>query len=81
LAVVAALVALGAAPAGAQVQPYQANDGRGFRNILPPGQNGLINAPQLATFVAAGAQPPNSDNQLRMGSCPELETRSASLVV
>jgi len=65
-AVVAALAALGAAPAGAQVQPYQANDGRGFRNILPPGQNGLINVPQLGAFAAAGTRPPNSDNQLRM---------------
>ncbi len=53
-------------PGGRQVPGYQADDGRGFRNILPPGQNGLINAPQLGAFVASGARPPHSDDQLRM---------------
>ncbi len=61
-----ALAALAAAPAYAQVQPYQSNDARGFRNVLPSGQNGTFNAIQLGQFVATGARPPHSDDQLRM---------------
>ena len=53
-------------PGGQQVPGYQADDGRGFRNVLPPGENGLINAPQLAAFAAAGQRPPHSDDQLAM---------------
>ena len=53
-------------PGGQQVPGYQADDGRGFRNILPPGQNGLINAPQLGAFAGAGQRPPHSDDQLAM---------------
>jgi len=57
-----------ALPGGQQVPGYRADDGRGFRNVLPPGQNGLINTPQLAAFVADGARPPHSDDQRRMYS-------------
>lgn len=68
--VLAALSALGlvgpAAAAAAEVQPYQANDFKGFRDVLPPGANGLVNAPQLAGFLSTGAHPANSDNQLGM---------------
>ncbi len=53
-------------PASAQVQPYQTNDGKGFRNILPSGQNGLFNAAQLGTFTSNGTRPAHSDDQLRM---------------
>ena len=53
-------------PDGQQVPSYQADDGRGFRNVLPPGQNGLINAPQLGAFAAGGARPAHSNDQLRM---------------
>ncbi|MEJ7750750.1 MAG: penicillin acylase family protein [Thermoleophilaceae bacterium] len=55
-------------PGGQQVPAYQADDGRGFRNILPPGQNGLINGPQLGAFAAGGARPAHSDDQLKMYS-------------
>ena len=61
------LAALAAAPAHAQVQPYQSLDGRGFRNVLPSGQNGTFNALQLGQFVATGAQAARTrDDQLRM---------------
>jgi acyl-homoserine lactone acylase PvdQ len=64
------LAVLCAAPglAGAQVQPYGANDFGGFRNILPPGANGLVDAAQLAAFEATGAKPPHNDDQLAMYS-------------
>ena len=64
---VACALLLGSAPgAGAQVQPYQANDGAGFRNILPSGQNGRLNAVELAAYAANGARPAHSDDQLKM---------------
>jgi acyl-homoserine lactone acylase PvdQ len=47
-------------------QPYQANDGKGFRDILPSGTNGLYNAPQLAAFIATGATQPHCCEQLGM---------------
>src|SRR5438093_201668 len=57
-----------AAPARGQspVQPYQTNDGGGFRNILPPGSNGLDNATQAAAFLTSGTRPANSDDQRDM---------------
>jgi acyl-homoserine lactone acylase PvdQ len=55
-----------AAPAGAQVQPYGTNDFGGFRNILPPGTNGLVDLAQLAGFEAAGSRPAHSNDQLQM---------------
>jgi acyl-homoserine lactone acylase PvdQ len=47
-------------PADTPVQPYGTNDGGGFWNILPPGANGLANAPELAQFLAA-CPPPKSN--------------------
>lgn len=66
LGLVLLLTAAATAPANAQVQPYQSNDGGGFRNVLPSGQAGTFNALQLGQFVATGARPPHSDDQLRM---------------
>jgi acyl-homoserine lactone acylase PvdQ len=60
--------AFGAVPAGAQVQAYGTNDFGGFRNVLPPGTNGLDNAIQLAQYKATGARPPHNDDQLGMYS-------------
>jgi acyl-homoserine lactone acylase PvdQ len=48
------------------VQPYGTNDYGGFRNILPPGTNGLDNIVQLAAFKAFGHRPPHNDDQLAM---------------
>jgi acyl-homoserine lactone acylase PvdQ len=53
---------------GPAPQPYGANDGGGFRNILPPGENGFDNLAQLAAFEATKARPPHNDDQLGMYS-------------
>jgi acyl-homoserine lactone acylase PvdQ len=55
-----------ASGARAAVEPYGAGDHGGFRNILPPGTNGLVNPLQLAQYEATGARPPHSDDQLGM---------------
>ncbi len=62
-------LALAFAPAAAaQVEPYGYDDYGGFRNILPPGQNGLDTLTQAAQFKAAGTYPPHSNDQLGMYS-------------
>ncbi|MEA2386730.1 MAG: hypothetical protein QOJ22_904 [Thermoleophilaceae bacterium] len=43
---------------------YRENDFGGFRNVLPPGQNGFDNAADLARFEAGGQRPAHSDDQL-----------------
>ena len=48
------------------VLPYGANDGGGFRDILPPGTNGRYDAAQLAGFLATGATVPHCCEQLPM---------------
>lgn len=61
--------ALGApAMASAQVQPYGTNDFRGFRNVLPPGTNGLVNPTQLFAYEATHARPPHNNDQVAMYS-------------
>ncbi|HEY0630894.1 MAG TPA: penicillin acylase family protein, partial [Thermoleophilaceae bacterium] len=44
--------------------PYRQNDFGGFRNVLPPGENGFDNAVDLARFEATQTRPPHSDDQL-----------------
>jgi acyl-homoserine lactone acylase PvdQ len=63
--VLAAALAL-AAPVAAAPAPlaYGEHDAGGFRNILPPGQNGLANGPELGSFLTSGARPAHSDDQL-----------------
>ena len=66
---VAALVLLvpaAAANAAPDPRPYRANDAGGFRNVMPPGSNGLVNATDAAAFMATGASPPHNDDQLGM---------------
>jgi acyl-homoserine lactone acylase PvdQ len=47
--------------------PYQQNDFRGFRNVLPPAQGANANAKQVAAFRTNGTYPPHtSDRQLSM---------------
>jgi acyl-homoserine lactone acylase PvdQ len=53
-----------AASAAPAPLPYGEHDAGGFRNILPPGQNGMANLPQLAAFLSTGARPANNDDQL-----------------
>ena len=68
LASVLATGAVVAAPAaGAPApEPYGTHDGRGFLNILPPGQNGLVNSKQLAQWELNKSRPPHNDDQLGM---------------
>src|SRR5215218_6837921 len=53
-------------PSGPGAQPYQANDGKGFRDILPPGTRGRYNAAELAAFLATKATVPHCCDQLGM---------------
>ena len=65
----AALLAFSAAPAAAAPtpQPYGANGFAGFRDVLPPGTNGLVNALDLAQFEAnKSARPTHNDDQRDM---------------
>ena len=69
LAVAALVLLVPAAAANAappDPRPYRANDAGGFRNVLPPGSNGLVNATDAAAFLATGARPPHNDDQLGM---------------
>ncbi|MEA2311445.1 MAG: hypothetical protein QOE28_1413, partial [Solirubrobacteraceae bacterium] len=51
---------------GPGAQPYQANDGKGFHDVLPPGTRGRYDAPELAAFLATGATVPHCCDQLGM---------------
>jgi acyl-homoserine lactone acylase PvdQ len=64
LALLTLLLAASAAVGAAD--PYQQGDYKGFRNILPPGENGFDNAAQLAAFQANGTYPPHANDQLGM---------------
>ena len=67
LAALAALVAA-ASPAAAQSNPghYQGSgDARGFLNIVPPGQDGVLNGPE-ALQAQGGQYPPHVKDQLDM---------------
>jgi acyl-homoserine lactone acylase PvdQ len=52
--------------ASAAVQPFRTNDFGGFRNILPPGSNGLATGPDIALFFSTGQRPKHSSEQLAM---------------
>jgi acyl-homoserine lactone acylase PvdQ len=67
-AVILAILISAIAPgsAGAQVQPYQANDYGGFHSILPPGTHGSFNAAEFAQFQLTGTHPPHATDQLSM---------------
>src|SRR4051794_29218868 len=51
---------------GPTPSPYQADDGKGFHDILPPGTRGRYNAAELAAFLATGATVPHCCDQLGM---------------
>ena len=68
-AALAATIALAAAtaPARAAVEPYGFDDAGGFRNVLPPGEQGTDNALQLAQFEAnSSSRPPHWDDQQKL---------------
>jgi acyl-homoserine lactone acylase PvdQ len=61
-------IAAPAAGAAAPVTPYAADDFGGFRDVLPPGTNGLVNVLELGAFETTGARPAHNDDQLAMYS-------------
>ena len=64
LVALAAVVLSALAPvAQAQVQPYQANDYKGFYSVLPPGTNGTFNAVEFAQ-AQLGTYPLHSRDQI-----------------
>src|SRR3954465_9238734 len=70
-ALTGALLALMAPPAraglltnGPPAGAYRQNDFGGFRNVLPPGENGFDNAVDLARFEADQTRPRHNDDQL-----------------
>jgi acyl-homoserine lactone acylase PvdQ len=66
LSLCACVLGLAAFAAGASanaVQPYGWNDAGGFRDVLPPGENGLDTLPQVLAFKASKTIPPHYDDQ------------------
>ncbi len=51
---------------GAPVQPYGSGNAGRFRDILPPGANGLVDLAQLGSYESRGVRPPHNDDQLAM---------------
>lgn len=61
---VACVLFLAVVPAAvAAPQPYGTNDAGGFRNVLPPGENGLDTLSQIFAFRGNGAIPPHFADQ------------------
>lgn len=64
LSVTALLLAVAIAPGAiAAPAPYGANDAGGFRNVLPPGENGLATFNQILAFKGPGLIPPHFADQ------------------
>lgn len=57
------IAAIVAPAASAAPQPYGTNDAGGFRNVLPPGENGTDNLQQLFAFRGQGTLPPHFADQ------------------
>jgi acyl-homoserine lactone acylase PvdQ len=56
-------------PAAASAAPppvggYQEDDGLGFRNIVPPGSDGVVSLADAFAFLADGTRPPHNSDQL-----------------
>ena len=64
------LLTLAILPAAATAAPspgaYRENDFGGFRDVLPPGTNGLVSGPGLLAYETAGTRPKHNDDQLAM---------------
>jgi acyl-homoserine lactone acylase PvdQ len=63
LAILALAGLLVPAASAAAPAPYGTDDAGGFRNVLPPGENGLDNLQQLLAFRGSGALPPHFADQ------------------
>lgn len=57
------MLVAGSPALAADPQPYGHNDGGGFRNILPPGSNGLDSLTDFRSYLATGSVPRWWDNQ------------------
>ena len=53
-------------PEGPEPGEYQQDDAGGFRNILPPGQNGSSTLAEILRFQSTGRRPEHNDDQLAM---------------
>jgi acyl-homoserine lactone acylase PvdQ len=51
---------------GPDPAPYGTNDSGGFRNVLPPGSNGLDNVFDFVQFEGGGRRPAHFDDQLSL---------------
>ena len=58
------LVLCSGAGAAPEPQPFGTGDAGGFRNVLPPGQDGHADVAQVAAFLATEARPPHAGDQL-----------------
>jgi acyl-homoserine lactone acylase PvdQ len=58
-----ALALLAPAAQAAAPQPYGTNDAGGFRNVLPPGERGLVTLPDVLAFKGTDAIPPHFADQ------------------
>src|SRR3954452_1329232 len=63
-AAASAQLPIGGRPRGPAPGAYREHDAGGFLNVLPPGENGLANAFDLAAFEANQTRPANFDDQL-----------------
>ncbi|HET7418091.1 MAG TPA: penicillin acylase family protein [Solirubrobacterales bacterium] len=63
IAVLAALLALSPGAFAATPAPYGTNDAGGFRNVLPPGENGTETLQQVLEFKGPGIVPPHFADQ------------------
>ena len=76
----AAIVGALAAPAAAapQPQPYRANDAGGFRNVLPPGTNGLANIARAGCLPGHRRTPAPQRRPVRALPRPALRRAAGS---
>ncbi|MDX6659743.1 MAG: hypothetical protein QOJ55_565, partial [Solirubrobacteraceae bacterium] len=51
---------------GPTPSPYGTDDSGGFRNVLPPGENGLDNTTDFLQFNANGQRPAHFDDQFKL---------------
>jgi acyl-homoserine lactone acylase PvdQ len=63
LTIACLLSVLAVQAASAAPQPYGTNDAGGFRNVLPPGENGLATLSQIFSFRGNGAIPSHFADQ------------------
>ncbi len=63
LSIALVALAIAAPPVAAAPAPYGANDAGGFRNVLPPGENGTASFSEILAFRGPGLLPPHAADQ------------------